>query len=222
MYWPLKNMQEQQGQFNVFRFGSVRRSQCLPSNTACERQRLMKWWSGKRSLATLPMAHRSSSTSFCRQAKPKWAVVAASVVLLRHGYEGRPGAFIGTVSALHAASAEFNGKSALPSNAAQVYHMLRAMLRKQRKPLIVMTPKSLLRHRECREFPRRLAMAPFQTIIRRNDKFDAKKVTRMVTCAGKVYFELLAARREAEDRQRSPGARRAALSLLIDRLLAPR
>jgi 2-oxoglutarate dehydrogenase E1 component len=85
----------------------------------------------------------------------------------------------------------------VPSNAAQVYHMLRRqMLRKQRKPLIVMTPKSLLRHKDATSSLEELANGTFRTIIGETDKVDAKKVTRMVTCAGKVYFDLLAARRE--------------------------
>jgi 2-oxoglutarate dehydrogenase E1 component len=72
----------------------------------------------------------------------------------------------------------------------------RQMLRKQRKPLIVMTPKSLLRHKDAASSLDELANGTFQTIIGEVDKVDAKKVTRMVTCAGKVYFELMAARRE--------------------------
>jgi 2-oxoglutarate dehydrogenase E1 component len=72
----------------------------------------------------------------------------------------------------------------------------RQMLRKQRKPLIVMTPKSLLRHKDATSSIDDLASGTFQTIIGEIDKVDAKKVTRMVTCAGKVYFDLLAARRE--------------------------
>jgi 2-oxoglutarate dehydrogenase E1 component len=85
----------------------------------------------------------------------------------------------------------------VPSNAAQIYHLLRRqMLRKQRKPLIVMTPKSLLRHKDATSTIDELANGTFQTIIGETEKFDAKKVTRMVTCAGKIYFDLLAARRE--------------------------
>jgi 2-oxoglutarate dehydrogenase E1 component len=97
-------------------------------------------------------------------------------------------------------SAEFNWEVCVPSNAAQIYHLLRRqMLRKQRKPLIVMTPKSLLRHKDATSSLEELAKGTFQTVIgERNvgDGIDAKKVTRVVACAGKVYFDLLAARRE--------------------------
>jgi 2-oxoglutarate dehydrogenase E1 component len=100
-------------------------------------------------------------------------------------------------------SAEFNWEVCVPSNAAQVYHMLRRqMLRKQRKPLIVMTPKSLLRHKDATSSLEELANGTFQTIIGEVDKLDPKKVTRVVACAGKIYFDLLAARREKKIDQR--------------------
>jgi 2-oxoglutarate dehydrogenase E1 component len=70
------------------------------------------------------------------------------------------------------------------------------MLRKQRKPLVVMTPKSLLRHKDATSSLDELAKGTFQTVIGEVDGFDPKKVTRIVTCAGKVYYDLLAARRE--------------------------
>jgi 2-oxoglutarate dehydrogenase E1 component len=94
-------------------------------------------------------------------------------------------------------SAEFNWEVCVPSNAAQIYHLLRRqMLRKQRKPLVVMTPKSLLRHKDATSSLEDLANGTFQTVIGEIDEIDAKKVIRVVACAGKVYFDLLAARRE--------------------------
>ena len=69
-------------------------------------------------------------------------------------------------------------------------------LRNQRKPLIVMTPKSLLRHKDAACSLDELATGQFQPIIGEIDKVDAKKVTRVVLCSGKVYYDLLAGRRE--------------------------
>ena len=70
------------------------------------------------------------------------------------------------------------------------------MLRKQRKPLIVMTPKSLLRHKDATSSIKELATGTFQTIIGDHELADPSKATRMVACAGKVYYDLLAARRD--------------------------
>jgi 2-oxoglutarate dehydrogenase E1 component len=70
------------------------------------------------------------------------------------------------------------------------------MLRKQRKPLIVFTPKSLLRNKEATTTIEDIASDTFNTVIGEIDPIDPKKVTRVVACAGKVYFDLLAARRE--------------------------
>ena len=70
------------------------------------------------------------------------------------------------------------------------------MLRKQRKPLIVFTPKSLLRHKDATSSLEDLATGTFQTVIGEVDALDAKKVTRVICCAGKVYYDLVSARRE--------------------------
>ena len=70
------------------------------------------------------------------------------------------------------------------------------MLRNYRKPLIVMSPKSLLRHKEAVSSIEELADGQFHTVIGEVDKLDAKKVRRVIVCSGKVYYELLAYRRE--------------------------
>jgi 2-oxoglutarate dehydrogenase E1 component len=85
----------------------------------------------------------------------------------------------------------------VPSTPAQVFHMLRRqMLRRYRKPLIVMSPKSLLRHKEAVSTLEDLAKGAFHTVIGEIDKLAPRKVTRVLACSGKVYYELLAYRRE--------------------------
>jgi len=85
----------------------------------------------------------------------------------------------------------------VPTTAAQVFHMLRRQgVRMQRKPLIVMTPKSLLRHKDAASSMEELANGEFKRVIGEIDEIDAKKVKRVVLCSGKVYYDLLAARRE--------------------------
>ena len=72
----------------------------------------------------------------------------------------------------------------------------RQAIRKQRKPLVVFTPKSLLRHKDAVSTLDELAKGQFQRIIGEVDPLDAKKVTRVIFCSGKLYYELVAARRE--------------------------
>jgi 2-oxoglutarate dehydrogenase E1 component len=70
------------------------------------------------------------------------------------------------------------------------------MLRPFRKPLVVMTPKSLLRKKEAASPLKELAKGQFHTVLGEIDDLDAKAVTRIVACSGKVYYDLLTARRE--------------------------
>jgi 2-oxoglutarate dehydrogenase E1 component len=93
--------------------------------------------------------------------------------------------------------AEHNMQVVVPSNPAQLYHMLRRQLvRPFRKPLIVFMPKSLLRHKESVSSLQDVAEGQFQTVIGDAEKLDAKKVKRVVVCSGKVYYDLLAYRRD--------------------------
>jgi 2-oxoglutarate dehydrogenase E1 component len=85
----------------------------------------------------------------------------------------------------------------VPSTPAQVYHMLRRqVVRPMRRPLVVMSPKSLLRHPLAVSSLEELAQGTFQNIIGEIDTLDASQVDRVVFCSGKVYFELLEKRRK--------------------------
>ncbi|MDO2167426.1 hypothetical protein Q2421_25260, partial [Escherichia coli] len=85
--------------------------------------------------------------------------------------------------------AEQNIQVCVPTTPAQVYHMLRRqVIRPLRKPLVVMTPKSLLRHKLAISTLEDLANGSFQTVIPEIDSLDPKKVDRVVLCSGKVYY----------------------------------
>lgn len=89
----------------------------------------------------------------------------------------------------------------VPTTPAQIYHLLRRqVIRPLRKPLIVLTPKSLLRHKLAVSTTEDLAEGSFQTVIPEIDTLDPAKVTRLVLCSGKVYYDLLEKRR-AEGRE---------------------
>jgi len=137
---------------------------------------------------------------FITSGEAKWGRLCGLTLLLPHGYEGQgPEHSSARLERFMQLCAENNIEVCVPSTPAQMYHMLRRqMVRKQRKPLVVMTPKSLLRHKDAINSLEELAKGSFQTVIGETDELDAKKVTRVVACSGKVYYELLAARREAK------------------------
>jgi 2-oxoglutarate dehydrogenase E1 component len=135
---------------------------------------------------------------FISAGEVKWGRICGLVLLLPHGYEGqgpehssaRPERFLQLC-------AQHNMQVCVPTTPAQVFHMLRRqMIRKYRKPLIVMTPKSLLRHKEAVSSLEDLAKGGFQTVIGETEKLAAKKVRRILVCSGKIYYELLAYRRD--------------------------
>jgi 2-oxoglutarate dehydrogenase E1 component len=134
---------------------------------------------------------------FISAGEVKWGRICGLVMLLPHGYEGqgpehssaRPERFLQLC-------AQHNMQVCVPSTPAQTFHMLRRqMLRKYRKPLIVMTPKSLLRHKEAVSSLEEFANGEFQPVIGETEKLAAKKVTRVLVCSGKVYYELVSYRR---------------------------
>ena len=85
----------------------------------------------------------------------------------------------------------------VPTTPAQIFHLLRRQIMLEcRKPLIVMTPKSLLRHRLAVSSLEDLSSGEFQPVLAEIDALDADKVTRIVMCSGKVYYDLLEKRRE--------------------------
>ena len=196
-YWPLQNIQENQGRFMCF--DSVLSEEAVLAfeygfATAAPNE-LVVW---EAQFGDFANGAQVVIDQFLSSGEAKWGRGCGLVMLLPHGYEGQgPEHSSARLERYMQLSAEFNWEVCVPSNAAQVYHMLRRqMLRKQRKPLIVMTPKSLLRHKDATSSLEELANGTFQTIIGETDKLDAKKVTRLVACAGKIYFDLLAARRE--------------------------
>ena len=135
---------------------------------------------------------------FITSGEVKWGRICGLVLFLPHGYEGqgpehssaRPERFLQL-------SAEHNIQVVVPTTPAQIYHLLRRqMIRPIRKPLIVMTPKSLLRHKEAVSTMKDLADGHFHCVIGECEKLVAKNVRRVVVCSGKVYYELAAYRRE--------------------------
>jgi 2-oxoglutarate dehydrogenase E1 component len=138
---------------------------------------------------------------FITSGEAKWGRVSGITLFLPHGYEGQgPEHSSARLERFLQLSAENNHQVCVPSTPAQMFHMLRRqMLRAQRKPLVVMTPKSLLRHKLSVSTMSDLSDGRFQPVIDEVDGIDAAKVRRIVLCSGKVYFDLLERRRAAKD-----------------------
>lgn len=139
---------------------------------------------------------------FITSGEHKWGRLCGLTMLLPHGYEGQgPEHSSARLERYLQLCAEHNIQVCMPTTPAQIYHLLRRqVIRPLRKPLVVLTPKSLLRHKLAISTLEDLAEGSFQTVIPEIDTLDAAKVTRLVMCSGKVYYDLLEKRR-AEGRE---------------------
>lgn len=137
---------------------------------------------------------------FISSGEQKWGRLCGLTMLLPHGYEGQgPEHSSARLERYLQLCAEQNIQVVVPSTPAQVYHMLRRqVVRPMRRPLIVMSPKSLLRHPLCTSSLEELAEGTFQPVINEIDELEPAKVRRVVFCSGKVYFDLLEERRKRE------------------------
>jgi 2-oxoglutarate dehydrogenase E1 component len=135
---------------------------------------------------------------FIASGEAKWGRLCGLVLLLPHGYEGQgPEHSSGRIERYLQLCAEYNIQVCVPSTAAQIFHLLRRqMLRPYRRPLVVFTPKSLLRSKEAASPLAMLAEGGFQNVIPEIESMDTEKVKRIIMCCGKVYFDLLRYRRE--------------------------
>jgi 2-oxoglutarate dehydrogenase E1 component len=139
---------------------------------------------------------------FISSGEAKWGRVCGLTLFLPHGYEGQgPEHSSARLERFLQLCAEANMQVCVPSTPAQMFHMLRRqMLRPLRKPLIVMTPKSLLRHKHSVSQLKELSQGRFQEVIEDAIDRPAPAVQRVVFCSGKVYFDLL----EQRDRRDLP------------------
>lgn len=137
---------------------------------------------------------------FISSGEQKWGRLCGLVLFLPHGFEGmgpehssaRPERFLQLC-------AQENMQVCIPTTPAQIFHLLRRqMIRPYRKPLIVLTPKSLLRHPLAVSTLDELANSEFKLVIPEVDQLVAKQVERVVLCTGKVYYDLLEERRKRQ------------------------
>ena len=137
---------------------------------------------------------------FISSGQAKWNRVCSLTMLLPHGLEGQgPEHSSARLERFLQLCAEHNMQVCIPTTPAQIFHLLRRqMMRSFRRPLIVMTPKSLLRHKLAVSSAEDLASGGYQAVIGEIDHQDKNTVKKIVVCSGKVYYDLLEARRNRQ------------------------
>jgi 2-oxoglutarate dehydrogenase E1 component len=139
---------------------------------------------------------------FIASGEVKWGRLCGLTLLLPHGYEGQgPEHSSGRIERYLQLCADYNMQVCVPATPVQFYYLLRRqMVRPYRKPLIIFTPKSLLRHKESVSPLEEFAQDNFKPV---NEDWDSteinpEKVQRVIFCSGKVFYDLRAARRERD------------------------
>jgi len=136
---------------------------------------------------------------FIASGEVKWGRANGLVLMLPHGYEGQgPEHSSARLERFMQLAADNNMQICQPTSASQIFHLLRRqMVRQFRKPLVIMTPKSLLRNKDATSPLSDFTKGSFQTVIpEQNDDIVADKVKRVIACSGKVYYDLVKKREE--------------------------
>ena len=135
---------------------------------------------------------------FIASGEVKWGRVNGIILMLPHGYEGQgPEHSSARLERFMQLSADTNMQVCQPTTASQIFHLLRRqMVRNLRKPLIIMTPKSLLRAKDAASPLSEFTKGGFQTVIPETKELRADRVKRLLVCSGKVYYDLVKKREE--------------------------
>jgi len=137
---------------------------------------------------------------FIASGEVKWGRVNGITLMLPHGYEGQgPEHSSARLERFMQLAADTNMQIVQPTTSSQIFHVLRRqMVRNLRKPLVIMTPKSLLRNKDATSPLSEFTRGGFQTIIPESRELKADKVKRVIACSGKVYYDLAKKREELE------------------------
>ena len=135
---------------------------------------------------------------FIASGEVKWGRVNGITLMLPHGYEGQgPEHSSARVERFMQLAADTNMQIVQPTTASQIFHVLRRQqIRDLRKPLVIFTPKSLLRNKDATSPLSEFTKGSFQTVLGEQKEIKADKVKRVIACSGKVYYDLVKKREE--------------------------
>ena len=196
VYIPLQHVNEKQGKCNIF--DSLLSEEAVVGfeygySTAAP-ETLVIW---EAQFGDFANGAQVVIDQFISSGDQKWGRLCGLVMLLPHGYEGQgPEHSSARLERYLQLCSQQNIQVCVPSTPAQIFHLLRRqIIRPYRKPLIVMTPKSILRHKLAVSNLNELSEGSFNLVIPEIDEINAAQVRRVVLCSGKVYYDLLEQRR---------------------------
>lgn len=199
-YVPLNHLKENQGRFDVlnsplseyavvgFEFGY---SVAFPDSLVIWEAQFGDFSNGAQIIID----------QFIATAEQKWDQKFSLVLYLPHGYEGQgPEHSSGRMERFLSLSGEDNMRITNPTTPAQLFHLLRRQVfSKVKKPLIIFTPKGLLRHPQCTSRVSDLTDGTFQEVI--DDPISPKTASRLIFCSGRIYYDLISERAKAKDEE---------------------
>ncbi|MCX7240468.1 MAG: 2-oxoglutarate dehydrogenase E1 component [Burkholderiales bacterium] len=196
-YVPLQNVAENQGQFVVI--DSILSEEAVLGfeyGYASNDPNTLVIWEAQ--FGDFANGAQVVIDQFIASGEVKWGRVNGITLMLPHGYEGQgPEHSSARLERFMQLSADANMQVVQPTTASQIFHVLRRqMVRKLRKPLVIMTPKSLLRAKDAASPLSEFTKGSFQTVIPETRELKSDKVKRLVVCSGKVYYDLVRKREE--------------------------
>ncbi|MDO5653790.1 MAG: 2-oxoglutarate dehydrogenase E1 component, partial [Brachymonas sp.] len=199
-YIPLQNIQEEQAAFSVI--DSILSEEAVLGfeyGYASNDPHTMVVWEAQ--FGDFANGAQVVIDQFIASGEVKWGRLNGITLMLPHGYEGQgPEHSSARLERFMQLAADTNMQIVQPTTASQIFHVLRRqMVRNLRKPLIIMTPKSLLRSKDASSPVEAFTHGSFQTVIAEQKDAvvqNADKVKRLVVCSGKVYYDLVKKREE--------------------------